>query len=207
MKVGPHSVTGVVLSGGRGSRMGGVDKGLQPFHGTPLALNALQRLQRQQGTRLAGTLVNANRYLADYATFGAPVWPDELPDYAGPLAGFLAGLAHCPTPYLLTVPCDVPLYPLDLLERLALALEHSEADIALASAREGSDTWRTQPVFCLMKTDLRDSLLAYTQAGGRKVEGWTRQHRTVTVPFDQAGDDPQAFCNANTLPELRALEG
>jgi molybdenum cofactor guanylyltransferase len=202
----PHSVTGLVLAGGRGSRMGGVDKGLQPFRGTPLALNALQRLQQQQGPWLATCLLNANRHLDSYAAFGVPVWPDSLDGHAGPLAGFLTGLAQCDTPYLLTVPCDAPLFPIDLAERLLKALLAEGAELAMAAAAEADGTLRTQPVFCLLRRELLPSLQRFTQAGGRKIDAWTAQHRCATVPFTLPGDDPQAFCNTNTLAELRALE-
>jgi molybdopterin-guanine dinucleotide biosynthesis protein A len=187
--------------------MGGVDKGLQKFRDTPMALNALLRLQMQDGGLVGNLMVNANRNLAAYEAFGHPVWPDSLPDYAGPLAGFLTGLAHCETPYLLTVPCDTPLFPLDLAQRLAAAFDDPATEIAMVSAREGDDTLRTQPVFCLLRAELLPSLTAFTQSGGRKIDRWTDQHRTVIVPFDQAGDDRQAFFNANTLPELQSLEG
>lgn len=200
-------ITGLVLAGGRGSRMGGIDKGLQKFRDTPMALNALLRLQLQAGDLIGDLMVNANRNLAAYEAFGHPVWPDSLPDYAGPLAGFLTGLAHCETPYLLTVPCDTPLFPLDLAQRLAAAFDEPTTEIAMVSAREGDADLRTQPVFCLLRADLLPSLTAFTQAGGRKIDRWTGQHRTVVVPFDQPGDDPQAFFNANTLAELQSLEG
>ncbi|WP_180683994.1 molybdenum cofactor guanylyltransferase MobA [Tepidicella baoligensis] len=210
MRVEPQSVTGLVLAGGRGSRMGGIDKGLQTLHGTPLALHALLRLQMQQGHRLAGCMINANRHLGAYEAFGVPVWPDTLEGYAGPLAGFLTGLERCETPYLLTVPCDAPRFPLDLLERLAHALEREHAEIAMAAGPEGdpgpTNPSRPQPVFCLLHVDLLESLTRFTQAGGRKIDAWTAQHRTVIVPFDQPGDDPLAFCNTNTLDELRAIE-
>ena len=104
MVVPRTAITGLVLAGGRGSRMGGVDKGLQPYGGTPLAQRALMRLLPQVGQ----ALLNANRNLDAYRSMGAPVWPDEVPDYPGPLAGMLSGLAHCETPYLVTVPCDAP---------------------------------------------------------------------------------------------------
>ena len=187
--------------------MGGVDKGLQKFRDTPLALNALLRLQMQAGGLVGGLMVNANRNLAAYEAFGHPVWPDSLPDYAGPLAGFLTGLAHCETPYLLTVPCDTPLFPLDLAVRLAAAFDEPTTEIAMVSARESAEDLRTQPVFCLLRADLLPSLTAFTQAGGRKIHRWTEQHRTVIVPFDLPGDDRQAFFNANTLAELQSLEG
>jgi molybdopterin-guanine dinucleotide biosynthesis protein A len=195
-------VTGVILAGGRGSRMGGVDKGLQNFLGMPLALHTLLRLQPQ----VSEVLVNANRNLAAYEALGVPVWPDALPDFAGPLAGFLTGLEHCETPWLVTVPCDTPLFPLDLVERLAQAAADGDAEIAMASAREEDGLLRAQPVFCLLRRELLESLVRFTHGGGRKIDAWTSQHRTVQVAFDRAGDDPRAFFNANTLGELRKLE-
>lgn len=199
-------ITGLVLAGGRGSRMGGVDKGLQNFHGTPLALNALMRLQMQEGGLVGDLMVNANRNLSAYEAFGTPVWPDTLDNFAGPLAGFLTGLERCETPWLLTVPCDSPRFPLDLARRLAQAFESPDTEIAMAAAREDDGQWRSQPVFCLMKVDLLESLADFTRGGGRKIDHWTGQHRTVVVPFDRSGDDPLAFTNANTLDELHALE-
>jgi molybdopterin-guanine dinucleotide biosynthesis protein A len=201
-----HQITGLVLAGGRGSRMGGVDKGLQNFNGTPLALHALLRLQMQEGGLVGGQMVNANRNLAAYEAFGVPVWPDTLDGYAGPLAGFMTGLERCETPYLLTVPCDTPLFPLDLAVRLAQAFEDESTEIAMAAAPEEDGQLRPQPVFCLLRVELMESLLVFTQAGGRKIDRWTDQHRTVIVPFDRPGDDPKAFFNTNTLAELHALE-
>ena len=195
MMIERQHITGLVLAGGQGSRMGGVDKGLQPFRGEPLALHALRRLQAQTGA----ALVSANRNLGAYQAFGAPVWPDEGGE--GPLAGILAGLAHSTTPWLLTVPCDTPFFPADLAARLALAA--CGADMAIAAAPDGD----LQPVFCLLRTHLRDDLAAYLHQGGRKVRAWMGQHRCATVRFDQPGDDPRAFANANTLAELQALEG
>ncbi|WP_413313138.1 molybdenum cofactor guanylyltransferase MobA [Variovorax sp. Varisp36] len=198
-------ITGLLLAGGRGSRMGGVDKGLQLFNGEPLALHAIRRL----GSQVGQLIVNANRNLADYEAFGVPVWPDSLADYPGPLAGFLTGLEHCTTPWLLTVPCDTPLFPPDLAVRLAEAVAAENAEIAMVNApeiSEGEVVLRLQPVFCLLRADLRESLRRYTEAGGRKVHAWTAQHRTVHVPFNRPGDAPDAFFNANTLAELHALE-
>ncbi|WP_042673970.1 molybdenum cofactor guanylyltransferase MobA [Variovorax sp. CF313] len=198
-------ITGLLLAGGRGSRMGGVDKGLQLFNGEPLALHAIRRL----GSQVGQLIVNANRNLADYEAFGVPVWPDSLADYPGPLAGFLTGLEHCTTPWLLTVPCDTPLFPPDLAVRLAEAVAAENAEIAMVNApeiSEGEVVLRLQPVFCLLRAELRESLRRYTEAGGRKVHAWTAQHRTVHVPFNRPGDAPDAFFNANTLAELHALE-
>ena len=156
-------ITGVILAGGRGSRMGGVDKGLQNFNGMPLALAALMRLQPQVGH----VMINANRNLGAYESFGVPVWPDVLPDYAGPLAGFLTALEHCETPWLATVPCDTPLFPLDLVERLAQAASEQGADIAMAAAREEDGQVRTHPLFCLMRVVLRVSLVKFSLGGWR----------------------------------------
>ncbi len=216
--------TALVLAGGRGSRMGGVDKGLEPFRGQPLVETALQRLARQTGGPLRGVLINANRNAALYTALGQRVLdagptaetallavvPDTLDDFAGPLAGFLVGLQHCKTAYMLTVPCDSPLFPLDLGQRLMAALVADAADIAMVSApeagRDGAVKLRSQPVFCLMKTRVLASLTQFLTEGGRKIDAWTALHRVAYVTFDAPGDDPQAFANANTLVELRALE-
>jgi molybdopterin-guanine dinucleotide biosynthesis protein A len=200
--ISKDDVTGVILAGGRGSRMGGADKGLQNFRGMPMAMFTLMRLAPQVGE----VIVNANRNLAAYESFGVPVWPDSLSDYAGPLAGFLTGLERCEGDYLVTVPCDTPLFPQDLVARLAEALEREDAEIAMAAAREEDGQLRSQPVFSLMKRELMDSLVRFTQAGGRKIDAWTAQHRTALVPFDRPGDDAAAFFNANTLAELHRLE-
>jgi molybdopterin-guanine dinucleotide biosynthesis protein A len=197
-----EDITGLILAGGRGARMGGVDKGLQHFNGLPLALHTLQRLQPQVGR----VLVNANRNLPSYEAFGARVCTDALPDFAGPLAGFMTGLTHCDTPWLVTVPCDTPLFPLDLVTRLAQAVSEQDADIAVARASESDGARRPQPVFCLMRRTLSDSLDRFLREGGRKIDAWTAQHHAVLVDFDTPGDDPRAFANANTLDELHRLE-
>ncbi len=191
-------ITGLILAGGRGSRMGGVDKGLQNHNGVPLAMHALLRLAPQVGH----LLINANRNLAAYESMGVPVWPDPLPDYAGPLAGFQAGLEQCETPYLVTVPCDSPLFPDDLVLRLAQAFEVEDAEIAMAATCEDG-ALQVHPVFCLMRVSLLESLAQYTRQGERKIDRWTAQHRTTRVTFDDAG----AFANANTLVELQRLGG
>jgi molybdopterin-guanine dinucleotide biosynthesis protein A len=195
-------VTGVILAGGRGSRMGGADKGLQNFRGMPMAMFTLLRLSPQVGE----IIINANRNLSAYESFGVPVWPDSLAEYPGPLAGFLTGLEHCETEYLLTVPCDTPLFPLDLVARLGEAMERDGAEIAMAAAREEDGQFRAQPVFSLLRRELMESLVRFTHEGGRKIDAWTGLHRTVLVPFDRAGDDTSAFFNANTLAELHRLE-
>ena len=190
-------ITGLVLAGGRGSRMGGVDKGLQNHLGMPLALHALLRLQPQ----VASVMINANRNLAAYESMGAPVWPDALPDYPGPLAGVLAGLEQCSTPWLVTVPCDSPNFPLDLVARLADAAAQADAEIAMVATVEEGRLQR-QPVFCLLQSGLMESLVAFLQSGERKIDRWTGQHRCIEVPFD----DALAFANANTPEELQRLQ-
>jgi molybdopterin-guanine dinucleotide biosynthesis protein A len=197
MTIARQAITGIILAGGRGSRMGGVDKGLQNHRGMPLVLHALLRLQPQVGT----TMINANRNLGAYEAMGVPVWPDDVDDYPGPLAGFLIGLERCESPYLVTVPCDTPNFPADLVARLAQALEQADAEIAMAATREQGEL-QVQPVFCLMKASLLESLMAFMQAGQRKIDRWTGQHRCVTVEFDDAA----AFFNANTMVELHRLQ-
>jgi molybdenum cofactor guanylyltransferase len=196
--IDPQQITGLVLAGGRGSRMGGVDKGLQNHRGTPLALHALLRLQPQVGS----LMLNANRNLGAYEAFGTPVWPDPVDGFAGPLAGFLAGLERCETPWLVTVPCDTPDFPADLVARLAEAAEAEDAQIAYAATREPDGGLQAHPVFSLLCAELMESLVAFVHGGGRKIDRWFEQHRAVAVPFPDAA----AFANANTADELAALQ-
>ena len=204
-EISPDDITGLVLAGGRGSRMGGVDKGLQNHLGMPLALHALMRLTPQVGH----LMINANRNLGAYESMGVPVWPDAVAasgaasgaDYPGPLAGFLAGLEHCETSYLVTVPCDTPNFPVDLVARLAAALVAEDAEIAIAATREDGQV-QPQPVFCLMAATLMESLVVFNQSGQRKIDRWTGSQRCATVVFD----DSAAFANANTLDELQRLQ-
>jgi molybdopterin-guanine dinucleotide biosynthesis protein A len=190
-------ITGLILAGGRGTRMGGTDKGLQLHLGVPLAQHALQRLKPQ----VAALMLNANRNLPIYQAMGVPVWQDEVPDYSGPLAGMLAGLRHCLTPYMVTVPCDSPNFPADLVARLAQGLVNSCAQLATAYTREAGEL-RAQPVFCLMKAALRDSLRAFIDSGERKTGLFAAQHHGAKVIFDDAA----AFANANTPSELAELQ-
>ena len=200
------SITGLILAGGRGARMGGVDKGLQNFNGTPLTLHTLMRLQMQDAVTVSEMMIIANRNLSAYESLGVQVWPDSTDGFAGPLAGFLTGLERCETSLLLTVPCDSPLFPMDLVQRLTDALISENADIAMAAAKEEDGSVRAQPVFCLMRVSLLESLVKFMQSGGRKIDAWTAQHTTVLVPFDTDDVDPRAFFNANTLEELHRLE-
>jgi len=192
-----NEISGLILAGGRGTRMGGIDKGLQLHLGVPLAQHALNRLRPQ----VAALMLNANRNLPTYQTMGVPVWQDEMPDFPGPLAGMLAGLMHCRTRYLVAVPCDSPNFPTDLVARLAQGLVSTDAELATAYTREAGEL-RAQPVFCLMKTTLRDALRAFIESGERKTGLFAAQNRGAKVVFDDAA----AFANANTLRELAELQ-
>jgi len=189
-------ITGLILAGGRGSRMGGVDKGLQTLDGKPLVAHALQRLVPQVGR----VMINANRHLDAYADFGVPVWPDATGDFSGPLAGFLAGLGHCETEWLVTVPCDTPHFPLDFVERLATAV--GDGAVAVAATLQAGRVQR-EPVFCLLRRALQADLAAYLDGGGRKIDSWLERHACVDVHFE----DTAAFFNANTIEDLRQLGG
>jgi molybdopterin-guanine dinucleotide biosynthesis protein A len=188
-----EQITGLVLAGGRGSRMGGVDKGLRPHRGTTLAQNALHRLTPQ----VSGVMISANRHLEVYQAMGVPVWPDTLPDQPGPLAGMLAGALHCTTPWLVTVPCDAPDFPLDLVSRLAAAASNHTRLVLACTVEQGRR--RVQPVFCLLQASLRDSLAAALRAGERGVARWAARQQAAEVVFDDAA----MFFNVNTLADLQ----
>jgi molybdopterin-guanine dinucleotide biosynthesis protein A len=149
-------------------------------------------------------MVNANRHLTDYAAFHVPVCSDTLPDYAGPLAGFATALQHCTSAYLMTVACDTPHFPHDLVVRLALALNSTDSDIAMPTTSEVDPNGRSvvfkQPVFCLMRRTLLPDLESYMATGGRKIDAWTGRHKTALVAFN----DAEAFYNINSLQDLQA---
>jgi molybdopterin-guanine dinucleotide biosynthesis protein A len=190
----PATITGLILAGGRGQRMGGVDKGLQPWRGLPLVDHALARLAPQ----VREVMISANRNAAQYAARTARVLADESGDFPGPLAGILAGLRAAATPWLASVPCDSPQLPPDLVERLARGL--GDAPGAVVQRDRGVDGVRLEPVCCLLSTALADDLARYLAEGGRKVEGWVSRH-AVPVRFDRP-DDAAAFANVNTLADL-----
>lgn len=192
-------ITGLILAGGRAQRMGGIDKGLIPFHGKPLIESAIAKLKLQVQT----IVINANRSITKYATYGYPVVMDETPDFSGPLAGFSVGLKACKTPYLLTSPCDSPLLPNNLAELLAAEMERGDFQLVYASSKEADGKVWAQPVFCLMRSNLQDSLNQFLQKGDLKIDRWFKELRTSTVVFD----DPLVFANVNTPDELKKLEG
>ena len=197
-------VTGLILAGGRGTRMGRVDKGLQPFRGATLVEHVLRRLAPQAAT----VVVNANRNLPQYQKVvgEAPVLPDYLDGFEGPLAGLQIGLQYCPTELLLTAPCDSPFLPADLAERLHAALLEQDADVALAVTMESEDGAaphrQPHPVFALLKASLLPQLDAYLATGARRMESWFKSLRVAEVMFD----DADAFRNINTLAELQKHE-
>jgi molybdopterin-guanine dinucleotide biosynthesis protein A len=190
-------ITGLILAGGRGMRMGGVDKGLQTLQGKPMIAHVIQILQPQ----VDRIMINANQNHERYREFNFPVWSDEKNDYAGPLAGMQAGLIHCETAYMLTVPCDTPMLPTDLVTQLATALEKSTADIAVANTKQ-HDLIQRQPVFCLMKKTVLTDLTTALERGVRKVDLWLAEKKLVDVVFD----DEAAFANINTLEELNHIQ-
>jgi len=187
-------ITGLVLAGGMGRRMGGVDKGLVPFQGKPLVAHVIERLQPQ----VDDILVNANRELATYEKFGYPVVPDAIGGFAGPLAGLHTGMTAAAHELIATVPCDSPFLPADLIARLLSALQAQHADLAVAKTGN-----QPHPVFCLCRRALLPNLTQFLENGGRKIDAWYAGVKTVEVPFD---DEEHAFANINTPEELSCLE-
>ena len=183
-------ITGVILAGGRGRRMGGVDKGLQDLQGRPMVQWVLERLAPQ----VDSVLINANQNLPVYAGFGCPVLPDRIPNFAGPLAGLHAALAQAATPLVVTVPCDSPFLPADLVQRLHAALVADNAELAVACAGG-----RAHRAFCLVRRELLPKLDAFLASGERKVGLWHAALKVVAVDFD---DEADAFNNINTAEEL-----
>ena len=182
------AVSGIVLAGGQGRRMGGVDKGLQPLRGRPMVAWVLERLAPQVGE----IVINANQNLEAYAAFGHRVVPDAIGGFAGPLAGLHAGLATVACELAVTVPCDSPFLPLDLVARLRAALGAN--DLAVAKTGE-----QPHPVFSLVRRSVHAHLGAFLAGGGRKIDAWYASLNVVEVPFD---DEAEAFRNINTREEL-----
>lgn len=187
-------ITGLILAGGRGSRMGSVDKGLQPFRGQPMIGHVLQRFAPQ----VDEVLINANRSLDAYSAFGHRVIADAIDGFAGPLAGLHIGMLNASHPLIATVPCDSPFLPQDLIARLSAAFFKDGADLAVARTFD-----QPHPVFCLTKASLAPHLQAFLESGQRKIDKWYATLHVVEVPFD---DEEAAFSNINTTDELQSLE-
>jgi molybdopterin-guanine dinucleotide biosynthesis protein A len=188
------SVTGLILAGGKGSRMGGVDKGLQGFRGKRLVDHVYERFAPQVG----GVVINANQNHEEYKTFGVRVVSDAIGGYAGPLAGLHAGLSVSKRPFLASVPCDSPFLPADLIERLYRRIDESGAELAVAKTGD-----QPHPVFSLMRRGVLDHLADFLKGGGRKIDVWYATLNVVEVAFD---DEPEAFSNINTREELQTWE-
>jgi molybdenum cofactor guanylyltransferase len=186
--------SGLILAGGQGRRMGGVDKGLQYLKGRPLVEWVVERLEPQ----VDEIIISANQHIERYSQYGYRVAEDAITGFAGPLAGLHTGLTVCSTPLLATVPCDSPFLPLDLVQRLADTREDAEADLAVATTHG-----QAHPVFALMGIEVLDHLTRFLNGGGRKIDTWYATLRVVTVNFD---DESEAFININTRVELDALD-
>jgi molybdenum cofactor guanylyltransferase len=190
-------ITGIVLAGGLGRRMSadgtGTDKGLQAFRGRPMAAHAVERLAPQ----VASVAINANRNLDAWREFGHPVFSDDIQGFAGPLAGLHAAMRVATTPWVVTVPCDSPFLPMDLVARLAAAASSARAHVAVA--RTGG---QPHPVFALVERALLSNLEAFLAQGERKIDLWYAPLRVVEVDFD----DEAAFRNINTVDDLRRFE-
>lgn len=190
----PTEITAVILAGGRGRRMGGKDKGLVEINNLPLIEHILSAVKSQAGQ----TVINANRNIEEYQRYGFPVVSDAMADYQGPLAGFASTMAAAETEYIVTIPCDSPLLPADLVQRLVHALQNEDAELAVAH-----DGKRLQPVFALIKVKLLPSLLQFLQRGDRKIDLWYAQHKMAKADFS---DIPETFLNINTPGDQEKLQ-
>ena len=185
------NITGVVLAGGQGRRMGSVDKGLVLLHGRPMVQHVLERLAPQVGE----ILINANQHVAEYAALGHRVIPDAIGGFAGPLAGLHVALTHAAHPTVATVPCDSPFLPADLVSRLRAALDADNAELAVARTFD-----QPHPVFALVRKRVLPHLARFLEGGGRKIDAWYATLAIIEVAFD---DEADAFRNINTLDELQ----
>ena len=188
-------ITGVVLAGGQGRRMGGVDKGLKLLRGQPMVQWAIERFAPQ----VDEILINANQNLDTYAAFGHRVIPDAIGGFAGPLAGLHRGLSEARHGLVATVPCDSPFLPADLVTRLLAAMQKDGAELSVA--RTGD---QPHPVFCVCRKTVLPGLTSFLESGGRKIDAWYSALKVAEVPFDDQAD---AFSNINTEAELRGAEG
>jgi molybdenum cofactor guanylyltransferase len=184
-------ITGVVLAGGQGRRMGTVDKGLVLLRGRPMVQHVLERLAPQ----VSEILINANQHVAEYAALGHRVIPDAIGGFAGPLAGLHVALTHAANPTVATVPCDSPFLPADLVSRLRAALDAGAAELAVARTFD-----QPHPVFALVRTRVLPHLTRFLEGGGRKIDAWYATLAAVEVAFD---DEADAFRNINTDDELK----
>ncbi len=192
--ISPRDITGVILAGGRGRRLGGADKGLVPLRGRPLVEYVIEALRPQ----VVPMLISANRNRETYAAYGIPVVVDTVDEYFGPLAGMLAAMRAATTEFILTVPCDSPAPPPDLAARLGAVVAQARTDVCVVSVGG-----RMQPVFALLRRACADRLQEYLASGGREVGEWMRREHAAVADFSDQAD---AFANINTAAELQRLE-
>ena len=188
-----ENVTGIILAGGKASRMGGQDKGLLDINGHTMISYVIEALEPQ----VASILINANRNQSEYKKLGYPVFSDELDDYQGPLAGIAAGISRATTKYICTCPCDGPLIAKDLVKKLYSSIVDHNAEISVAH-----DGDRIQPVYALIRCDLQNSLNDYLKSGERKIDRWFEQHILCEVDFSDRKD---CFINVNTPQDQKTL--
>ena len=194
MKADPQPVSAIILAGGRARRFNGEDKGLLPLAGRPLAAWVAERLEGHA----AEILISANRNLASYGALGHTVVSDHLPDQPGPLAGLLACARTAREEWLLSVPCDVPFLPLDLVMRL-----HDQALVSRLPLIRVADETGTHFAIMLVHRELMPDLAEFVAGGGRQVQAWQERHPSETLYF---GEDPYAFLNINTQDDLKTAE-
>lgn len=192
--INKSEITAAILAGGRGRRMEGADKGLVELDGQPLVAHILKAIRPQVGQ----VMINANRNTDDYAAYGFPVITDELENYQGPLAGFAAVMKQASTKYIVTLPCDGPYVPSDLVERLGSALEKDNAQIAVAH-----DGTRIQPVHAMISVSLLPSLQQFLDGGDRKIDLWYAKHSMSLADFS---DIPETFSNINTPQDHNRIQ-
>lgn len=189
-----HIVTGIILAGGQGSRMDGLDKGLVELAGSPMVQYVLESIAPQVGY----VIINANRNHDIYGHYGCPVIADEFEGFCGPLAGMASCMRIVDTPLMVTAPCDSPFVPGDMVERLYMQMQHEDADISVAHNGD-----RIQPVFAMLKTGLLESMLSFLRRGERKIDKWYKMHKLALTDFS---DKPDTFLNINTPEDLQLIE-
>lgn len=211
-------ITGLILSGGQGTRMGRLNKGLHPFGKTTLIEHVIDRLKNQ----VDRIVINANKDIERYRAIGYPVWPDNNLS-RGPLSGFLTGLENCTSPYLMIVPCDTPMLPIGIVQQLMKQLQETHTDLCMPSSTPLAkgpqvepwsldtqglrpEAFRVQPTFCLLKKSLAPSLREFLNAGGTKVQAWAGQQKCSYLYYETATRGTDAFLNLNTIQELKACE-
>jgi len=187
-------ITAVIIAGGRGSRLGGLDKGFMLYNNQPFIATIITRIKPQ----VADISINANRNQARYARYSYPVFSDISHDHQGPLAGFVSAMQEVKTPYIITVPCDAPRLPHDMVFRLCNAQHKQQTEIAIVH-----DGQRSQFLHALLPVALQNDLLCFLQQGKRSVGQWYRQHRIALADFS---DQPHAFMNINTAQQYQQLE-